>query len=158
MNVTDFLFAANSTESVAALTALTVNRVALGAFFAFSGFHKLFNRDRHAGLVETLEGDHIPFVKFNSWFVPSVEFTAGLGLIVGLLSPLAALGLIAILAVALCTDGIPKRIPEYHPIDKADWCDDLLYLPETLYIVMLVIVIAVGSGYGLDIVAAKFFS
>ena len=32
--------------------ALTLNRVALGTFFAISGYHKLFNPSRHATLTQ----------------------------------------------------------------------------------------------------------
>ena len=39
--------------------ALTLNRVALGAFFAISGYHKLFTPTRHATLVRTLQDDGI---------------------------------------------------------------------------------------------------
>jgi uncharacterized membrane protein YphA (DoxX/SURF4 family) len=34
--------------------ALFINRIALGAFFTISGFHKLFNRQRHAVFVASL--------------------------------------------------------------------------------------------------------
>lgn len=127
--------------------ALTMNRIALGTFFAISGYHKLFNSQRHASVVATLKACNIPFIGFCQWFVPSVEFLGGLSLISGILSPLAAFGLIAICLVATITDGL-SRIPGYQPIDKADWLDDLLYLPEVLYIVGLLVVIS-HPGYTL---------
>jgi hypothetical protein len=34
--------------------ALTFNRVAVGMFFMFSGYHKLFNAQRHRALVDEL--------------------------------------------------------------------------------------------------------
>jgi uncharacterized membrane protein YphA (DoxX/SURF4 family) len=37
--------------------ALTLNRIALGIFFAISGYHKLFNASRHATLTRTLQDD-----------------------------------------------------------------------------------------------------
>ena len=50
----------------------------------------------------------------------------------GLLAPLAALGLLVI-------------------IDESDRIDDWLYLPETLYAFMLIIVISAGAGpYNID--------
>ena len=39
--------------------ALTLNRVALGVFFAISGYHKLFNASRHAALTRTLQDDGV---------------------------------------------------------------------------------------------------
>lgn len=126
-------------------TGLTVNRVALGAFFSISGYHKLFNRERHASLVETLRACGVPCLAFNQWWVPSVEFAGGLALLSGVLAPLAAVGLIVICSIACLTDGA-KRIRSYSPIDAADYFDDVLYLPEALYTIGLVIVIVAGPG------------
>ena len=53
---------------------LFVNRMVVGLFFAISGFHKLFLKQRHEALVETLKDDKIPFIGLFQWFVPSVEF------------------------------------------------------------------------------------
>lgn len=125
--------------------ALTINRLALGSFFAISGYHKLFNAQRHASVVATLKQCKVPAIGFNQWFVPSVEFLGGLSLLSGLLAPLASLGLLAICLVATLTDGI-KRIASYQPIDRADYCDDVLYLPEVLYIIGLLIVLSFGPG------------
>ena len=125
--------------------ALVVNRIFLGLFFAISGFHKLFNKERHAELVATLESSHIPLVAYNQWWVPAVEFTGGLALLTGILAPLAAVALAIECLVAVGTTDW-KRIASYRPIDKADWLDDLLYLPEMLAIVALLIVVALGPG------------
>jgi uncharacterized membrane protein YphA (DoxX/SURF4 family) len=132
--------------------ALTVNRVAVGAFFMLSGYHKLFNAQHHRALVDELKSLGIPAIGFNQWWVPSVEFAAGGAVLIGLLAPLAALGLIVIIIVALATSGLQK-IEVYKPIDEADRIDDWLYLPETLYAVMLIMVISAGAGpYSLDAV------
>lgn len=124
---------------------LIANRLALGTFFAISGYHKLFVAERHAAIVETMKANRIPLPSFNCWFVPFVEFFGGLALLSGVLAPLAAVGLFIICLVATCTDGL-SRIPQWHPIDKADWLDDLLYLPEVLYMLGLAIVVIAGPG------------
>jgi putative oxidoreductase len=130
--------------------ALTLNRIAVGAFFMLSGFHKLFNAERHRSFVDELKGLGVPRVGFNQWWVPLVEFTAGGGVLIGLLAPLAALGLLVVILVAIVTSG-RQRIKLYKPIDEADRIDDWLYLPETLYAVMLIIVISAGAGpYSVD--------
>lgn len=130
--------------------AIALNRVVTGVFFAISGGHKLFNPGRHASLVETLKRDGIPLLRFNQWFVPGVEFVFGLTLTVGLFSVVSALMLGAICLVATCTDGA-KRIRDWHPIDRMDWLDTLLYLPEVLYGVMLLTIILTGpEKYSLD--------
>jgi putative oxidoreductase len=125
--------------------ALSVSRIALGSFFAISGFHKLFNRRRHEAILKTMVQDGIPKPKAFSWIVPAFEFNCGLSLIVGFLSPLAAFALFVICFVAICTDGM-RRIPGLKPIDRFDWLDDFLYLPETLYLLGLFLVIAAGPG------------
>lgn len=132
-------------ETALAYLVLTINRLALGLFFALSGYHKLFNKERHASVVATLEHCGVPLIGFNQWFVPCVEFFGGLALLSGILAPLACMGLIVICVVAVLTDGL-KRIPSYQPIDKADYCDDVLYLPEVLYIFGLLIVMVLGPG------------
>jgi len=135
--------------------ALALNRVAVGAFFMLSGYHKLFNAPRHRALVDELKALGIPAVGFNQWWVPTVEFTAGGGVLIGFLAPLAALGLLVIILVAMATSG-RQRIKVYKPIDEADRIDDWLYLPETLYAFMLIVVISAGAGtYSLDAVILR---
>lgn len=130
--------------------ALTLNRVAVGTFFMFSGYHKLFNAERHAVLVEELKALHIPAIRINQWWVPLVEFFAGSAVVIGLIAPLAALGLFVIILVASATSG-RARLKAAMPIDRADRIDNWLYLPETLYSFMLIPVISAGAGpYSLD--------
>jgi uncharacterized membrane protein YphA (DoxX/SURF4 family) len=130
--------------------ALTLNRFAVGAFFMLSGYHKLFDAERHRTFVDELKSLGVHAVGFNQWWVPSVEFSAGAAVLVGLLAPLAALGLLVIIIVAIATSG-RQRIRLYKPIDESDRIDDWLYLPETLYAFMLIIIVSAGAGpYSLD--------
>ena len=130
--------------------ALTLNRVAVGMLFMFSGYHKLFNTGRHRVFANELRSLHVPAVGINQWWVPLVEFSAGVAVVIGLVAPLAAFGLLVIILVAIATTG-RERIRAYKPIDKADRIDDWLYLPETLYAFMLIMVISAGAGpYSLD--------
>jgi uncharacterized membrane protein YphA (DoxX/SURF4 family) len=130
--------------------ALTLSRVAVGMFFMFSGYHKLFDTERHRVFADELRSLHVPAVGINQWWVPLVEFSAGAAVVIGLLAPLAALGLLVVIVVAIATTG-RERIKAFMPIDRADRIDDWLYLPETLYAVMLIVVISAGAGpYSLD--------
>ncbi len=130
--------------------AMTLNRIAVGMFFMLSGYHKLFNAERHHTLVDELRALGIHAVGFNQWWVPLVEFGAGGAVVIGLLAPLAALGLLVLILVAIARSGA-QRIKLYKPIDKADCIDDCLYLPEVLYAFMLILVISAGAGpYSLD--------
>jgi uncharacterized membrane protein YphA (DoxX/SURF4 family) len=125
--------------------ALTLNRIALGLFFAIGGYHKLFNASRHAALTGTLQDDGVHDVPIMQWLLPSVEFGGGSALIVGLLSVLAAFGLFVICIGAIALDAV-KRIRAWQPLDRADWLGDLLYLPESLYCIGLTVVMLGGPG------------
>ena len=130
--------------------ALTLNRIAVGLFFMLSGYHKLFNAERHRTVVDELKALGVPALGFNQWWVPLVEFAAGAAVLVGLLAPLAALGLLVIILVAMATSG-RQRMKLFKPIDEGDRIDDWLYLPETLYAFMLIIIVSAGAGpYSLD--------
>ena len=127
-----------------------LNGIAVWAFFMLSGYHKLFNAERHRSFVDELKGLGVHAVGFNQWWVPTVEFTAGSAVVIGFLAPLAALGLLVIILVAVATSG-RQQIKLYKPIDEADRIDDWLYLPEILYAFMLIIVVSAGAGpYSLD--------
>lgn len=132
--------------------ALALNRVAVGMFFMFSGYHKLFNAARHRAFTDELRSLRVPAVRINQWRVPFVEFSAGAAVVAGLVAPLAALGLLVVILVANATSG-RERIKAFKPIDEADRIDDWLYLPETLYAFMLLLIISAGAGpYSLDAV------
>src|SRR6202451_2809471 len=142
----DLLFAGIGWTDIA----LTLNRIAVGTFFMVSGYHKLFNAERHRSVVDELKSLGVHAIGFNQWWVPLVEFSAGSAVLIGLLAPLAALGLLVIIIVAIATSG-RQRMKLYKPIDEADRIDDFLYLPEVLYAFMLIMVISAGAGpYSLD--------
>lgn len=124
--------------------AALADRLALGTFFAISGYHKLFNTTRRASLATTFKADgcYSPFTMFA---VPLGELLGGVALVVGLLTPVAALGLILICSGACLLDGI-KRVREWGPLDAADRVDDFLYLPELLYVIMLSFLVLAGPG------------
>jgi len=124
---------------------LLVNRLALGVFFACSGFNKVCNKGRHASLVRTLRRDEVPLLPFNQWLIPGAEFMGGCALIVGFLTPLAALGLFIICLGAIILDGV-ERIPAMRPINFADRVACFFYLPEVLYGLMLLTIAASWGG------------
>jgi uncharacterized membrane protein YphA (DoxX/SURF4 family) len=130
--------------------ALTLDRAAVGMFFMFSGYHKLFNAQRHRVFVDELTALHVAAIRINQWWVPSVEFAAGSAVFIGLLTPLASLGLLVIVLVAAVTSG-RVRVKGSQPIDRLDRIDDWLYLPEILYAFMLILFVSAGAGpYSLD--------
>jgi uncharacterized membrane protein YphA (DoxX/SURF4 family) len=128
-------------------------RSTVGPFFVFSGFHKLFNPTRRASLAETFKADGC-YSPPLMWVIPLGELFGGLGVTLGAATLVAAAGLIALCLGACVLDG-RKRVAAYQPLDLADRVDDYLYLPEVLYVVMLLALIAVGPGsFSLDAAVA----
>lgn len=131
---------------------LLADRVAVGSFFAVSGWHKAFHPVRRESLRQTFiaDGCYHPAMMI---VIPAGELLGGLGVAFGVLTVAAAMGLVLICLGACFLDGF-KRISGYGPLDAADAYADGLYLPEVLYIVLLGLVIATGpGGYSLDAVA-----
>ncbi len=152
----DLLFAGIGWTEVA----LTLNRIAVGAFFMLSGYHKLFNAERHQSIVDELKALGVPAIGFNQWWVPLVEFPPPalqrpVGL--GAHSPRSACWSSS--SSPWRRRGRQRKSKLYKPIDRADHLDDWLYLPETLYAFMLIVVISLGAGpYSLDALILKALS
>jgi putative oxidoreductase len=75
-------------------------RIVLGVIFIQSGWGKLHDL---SGTAENFAGWHIPFPHFNAVLASSTEFVGGCLILVGLLTRLAALPLIVVMAVAIAT-------------------------------------------------------
>lgn len=119
-------------------------RLAMGVFFASSGFHKLFVpevRTKFLGLMTSL-GQNTPVKR---WLIPGAEFMGGLALIIGFLTLPAALGLIIILLGAICLD-CWAEVEAKHPRDAFDWFAKAVYMPEGLMVIVLVSIILTGPG------------
>jgi putative oxidoreductase len=126
---------------------VTAARVLIGIFFCISGGTKLFAPTQFRLLEQTLVQSHIPFPHANALFVSMVEFACGAGLTLGLLTPLCAAMLAGDMIVAIATN----RIHSIQASNVLAWLDDFLYLPEVLYILILVWLIFSGPGrYSVD--------
>lgn len=125
----------------------TAVRVLTGSFFCISGGTKLFVPAQLRLMERTMLESHIPFPHFNAIFVSLVEFVCGAGLALGLLTPLCALMLVGVMVVAIATN----RIQSIHASGVLAWLDDFLYLPEVLYVMILIWLIFSGPGrFSLD--------
>jgi putative oxidoreductase len=126
---------------------VTAARVLIGIFFCISGGTKLFVPAQFGVLEQTMVKIQVPFPHATALFVATVEFTCGAGLALGLLTPLCAAMLTADMIVAIATTSI-------HSIQARDFLtrlDDFLYLPEVLYVLILVWLIFSGPGrYSVD--------
>jgi putative oxidoreductase len=126
---------------------MTAARVLIGIFFCISGGTKLFVPAQFRVLEQTMVQIHTPLPHATAFFVATVEFACGAGLALGLLMPLCAAMLMVDMIVAIATTSI-------HSIQAKGflaWLDDFLYLPEVLYVLILVWLIFSGPGrYSVD--------
>ncbi|MNT28853.1 hypothetical protein D3C72_1645650 [compost metagenome] len=90
----------------------------------------------------------LPYPTFMATFVAGNEALFGFLLVLGLLSRLSASVLLVINIVALMTIGI-HQIPA--DVTGLEWYSWLLYLPESVYILLCILISVQGSGpWGLD--------
>ena len=109
-------------------------RIAVGLLFFLSGRGKLFVPERREQMRQTLIEAHIAFPDFNALFVSTVEFVCELLLILSALTPLACALLAFLMIVAIATIAI-RNIKASSP---GEWLAAFLYLPEPLYLVILI--------------------
>ena len=118
-------------------------RLAVGSAFFLSGCGKLFVNERREQMRQTLREAHIPFPELNAVFVSTVEFVFGLLLVAGGATPLACVMLGGLMIVAIATTAV-QTIKALSPLD---WLSEFLYLPEVLYLVILVWLFLSGPGW-----------
>jgi putative oxidoreductase len=123
--------------------AILLVRVSLGLFFAISGGRKLFVAGARKTMYETLVAAKVPLPHLMTYFVSSVEFVGGLFVAAGFLSSLACIALLVDMLVAILTAKLPTMPKGHSPIQ---WFDNLLYLPEVLYVLFFFWLICSGPG------------
>ncbi|MGC2352138.1 MAG: DoxX family protein [Candidatus Udaeobacter sp.] len=118
-------------------------RIAVGLLFFLSGRDKLFVPERREQMRQTLIDAHVPFPEFNTIFVSTVELVSGLLLIFGALTPLACVMLGCVMITAIATTVIRNIKATSLPA----WLSEFLYLPEVLYLVILIWLFLSGPGW-----------
>ncbi len=118
-------------------------RLAVGLLFFLSGRGKLFAPERREQMRQTLIEAHVPFPEFNAVFVSTVEFVCGALLILGALTPIACVMLGGLMIVAIATTAL-RNIKVTSPLG---WLSEFLYLPEVLYLVILIWLFFSGPGW-----------
>jgi putative oxidoreductase len=118
-------------------------RLAVGILFAVSGWGKLFVSSRRDEMLRTLRQARIPAPEVNAIFVSIVEFLFGTLLALGFLTPLSCILLCGDMVVALGTSVLPR----IKASSVADWLGVVLYLPEVLYVVILLWLLVSGPGW-----------
>jgi putative oxidoreductase len=122
---------------------ILIARVSVGTLFVLSGSGKLFVRLRREEMVRTLRAAGVPAPAANAVFVSSVELVCGSLLAIGLLMPLACALLSGVMIVALAT----TVLPGVKASSFAGWLGEVLYLPEVLYLVILIWLFLSGPGW-----------
>jgi putative oxidoreductase len=123
--------------------AILLVRVSLGLFFAISGANKLFVAGGRQKMYESLVTAKVPFPHLMTYFVSSVEFIGGALLSVGFLSSPASVVLLINMLVATVTSAL-SSMPK--GLSRLNWLDNLLYLPEVLYVLFFIWLICSGPG------------
>ena len=108
-------------------------RIAIGFVFLQSGWGKLHHLDKVIAFFTSLG---IPAANIQAPFVAGVELVCGTLVLVGLLTRAASFPLIGTMVVAILT---AKR-GDIHELG------DLLFMPEFLFIVLLLWLIVKGAG------------
>ena len=134
-----FLSELHSSEWLGILLA----RVAVGLLFFLSGRSKLFVPQRREQMRQQLTEAHVPFPEFTAVFVSTVEFGCGLLLVLGALTPLACALLACVMITAITTTAI-RNVKASSPVN---WLSEFLYLPEVLYLVILIWLFFSGPGW-----------
>src|SRR5271156_383551 len=123
--------------------AVLLVRVSIGLFFAISGANKLFVAGGTKPVYETLVAAKVPFPRQTAYFVAGVEFVCGSLLTVGFLSSPASATLMIDMIVAILTNTL-STVPK--GLSSLNWLDDVLYLPEVLYVLFFIWLIFSGPG------------
>jgi putative oxidoreductase len=122
---------------------MLIARVAVGCLFALSGGGKLFVRSRRDAMFRTLLNVGVPAPAITSVLVSAIECTFGILLVVGFLTPVSSLMLSGVMIVALAT----VNLPQVKATSVIGWLRSVLYLPEVLYLVILVWLFFAGAGW-----------
>jgi putative oxidoreductase len=123
--------------------AILLVRVSIGLFFAISGANKLFTAGGTKEVYDTLVKAKVPFPRQTAYFVAGVEFVCGSLLAAGLLSSFACVALLIDMVVAVLTNTL-ATVPK--GLSSLNWLDDVLYLPEVLYVLFFIWLICSGPG------------
>jgi putative oxidoreductase len=135
--------------------AILLIRISIGLFFAISGANKLFSAGGIKPVYDTLVQAKVPFPRQTAYFVAGVEFVCGSLLTMGLLSSPACVALMIDMIVAILTNTL-ATVPK--GLSSLNWLDDVLYLPEVLYVLFFIWLICSGPGkFSVDFwLAGKF--
>ena len=123
--------------------AILLVRISIGLFFAISGANKLFSAGGIKPVYDTLVASKVPFPRQTAYFVATVEFVCGSLVTLGFLSSPASAALLIDMIVAILTNTL-ATVPK--GLSRLNWLDDVLYLPEVLYVLFFMWLACSGPG------------
>jgi uncharacterized membrane protein YphA (DoxX/SURF4 family) len=140
-----------------------IARGTLGLFFVLARFRsfydpskppgcRVFNTDRFGSLQRKLcSCGFSSRLLFWTWVTALVEVAGGLALMAGLLTTMAALGLLILtVRASMCTAW--AKISEQNPVDSIDCVACYLWRVEGVYIALALLIMLLGPGnYSLDV-------
>jgi putative oxidoreductase len=101
---------------------LLVLRLALGLTIAVHGFNKFFGGGRLPGTAAWFEGIGMRPGFVNAALAAATEVVAGLGVAAGLMTPLSAAGVIALMIVAITVTHRKNGFFIFHPGQGWEYC------------------------------------
>ena len=110
-----------------------LSRIAIGFVFIQSGWGKLHHLDK---VIQFFTSLGIPAPQLQAPFVAGVELVGGTLVLIGLFTRIASVPLIGTMVVAILT----AKQGDIHDLG------DLLFMPEFLFIVLLLWLIIKGTG------------
>lgn len=146
----------------AADAASLLARITLGSFFVLARFRSFYDPSKPEG-CRVFNGDRFSSLQRKlcscgfkrqltvwTWITAAVEVLGGLGLVAGLLTVPAALGLLVLtLRASMCTAW--AKISEQNPVDTLDCVACYLWRVEGIYIALALLILLLGPGsYSLD--------
>lgn len=152
MDITVVELLVPTAPSTAAQAALLTLRLFMGVCFIRHGWPKLRNLDTWAQALKT--------PKWLCFLSAASMFGAGIALLPGLLTPLAALAILGSMAYAMALEiwsGFPFIAPDPYQIPKGDYAGPMgvgeppSWEKAAMYVVMCLVLISCGGGlFSLD--------
>ena len=101
---------------------LLVLRLVLGLFLAYHGYNKVFGKGGLSGTASWFGSIGMKWPKWQARMAAATEIGAGVMLAVGLLTPLAAAGIIGVMVVAIYTSHLKVGFFVFLPNQGWEYC------------------------------------
>ena len=111
---------------------LLILRLVLGLFLAYHGYNKVFGKGGLSGTASWFASMGMKWPKWQARAAAATEIGAGVMLAVGLLTPLAAAGVIGVMVVAIYTSHLKVGFFVFLPNQGWEYCASIAIVGLTL--------------------------